>query len=59
VNTMPIHFTNHIANGVHSAGLILIPQLLGIGEAIDVLLLVWQASDSSEWVDRIEFLPWS
>ncbi len=34
-----------------------IPQRLDIGTAIEELLLVWLASDASEWANRIEWLP--
>ena len=38
-------------------GLILVPQWLGIGAAIEELLPVLGASESEEWMDRVEFLP--
>lgn len=57
VATMPTHFGNHIAQGMQSAGLILIPQELAINEAIEVLRIVWLASVQADWVDQIEFMP--
>ena len=35
----------------------LIPQNLDIGTAIEELLLIWLASEASEWADRLEWLP--
>lgn len=42
----------------HSAGVILLSQLASFHEAIEALLLVWEASIPEEWIDRLEFLPW-
>jgi hypothetical protein len=35
----------------------MIPQNVPMAEAIDSLVLVWAASDSEEWVNRIASLP--
>jgi hypothetical protein len=35
----------------------LVPQTLDIGTAIEELLLIWLASDASEWENRLEWLP--
>jgi hypothetical protein len=39
------------------AGLILVPQSLGIGRAIDDLELIVECNSESEMRDRIERLP--
>jgi hypothetical protein len=39
------------------AGLILVPQSLGIGRAIDDLELIVEANSESDMCDRIEYLP--
>ncbi len=57
VGTMPAHFRAFLGAGDHSAGVFLIPQSLDIGTAIEELLLLWLASEASEWVDRLEWLP--
>ncbi|MFN0167438.1 MAG: hypothetical protein ACKV22_13485 [Bryobacteraceae bacterium] len=54
---MPAHFRAFRDAGNHSAGVFLISQSLDIGTAIDELLLVWLASEASEWADRLEWLP--
>jgi len=56
VGTMPAHF-RAFTNAGKSAGVFLMPQSLDIGTAIDELLLVWLASDASEWEDRLLWLP--
>ncbi len=57
VGTMPAHFRAFRNAGKRSAGVFLIPQSLDMGKAIEELLLVWLASEASEWVDRLEWLP--
>jgi hypothetical protein len=57
VGTMPTHFRAFTDAGNHTAGVFLISQSLDVGTAIDELLLVWLASEASEWADRLEWLP--
>ena len=54
--TMPVHFANFITRQ-ESAGAFLIEQSLNLRDAIDELLLIWEASEAEEWRNRIEFLP--
>ena len=54
--TMPVHLANFIASQ-ESAGVILIEQVLPLREAIDELLLIWEASTAEEWINRLEFIP--
>jgi len=53
---MPAHFARFL-DGRSSPGLIIVPQDLDIGLAIENLLLVWAASDAEEWTDKVGFLP--
>jgi hypothetical protein len=57
VSTMPAHFRAFRSAGKQSSGVFLIPQSLDVGIAIDELLLIWVASEASEWVDRLVWLP--
>ena len=57
VGTMPRHFRGFKETGNSSPGVFLIPQSLEIGRAIDELLLIWLASEASEWENRLEWLP--
>ena len=43
--------------GMRGAGVLLIPQTLDIGTAVEELLLVRLAREASEWEDRLEWLP--
>jgi hypothetical protein len=54
--TMPYHFAEFIPRR-QSPGVFIIPQHVEIGAAIDELLLIWSASDSDEWTNRILYLP--
>jgi hypothetical protein len=57
VGTMPAHFRTFRSAGGQSSGVFLMPQSLDIGMAIDQLLLVWLASEASEWEGRTVWLP--
>lgn len=55
--SMPAHFRAFRNAGKHSSGVFLIPQSLDVGTAIDELLLIWLASEASEWENRLVWLP--
>ena len=54
--TMPRHFAECIMQKT-SSGVIVIPQKLSIRVAVDDLLLIWEASEAEEWINRIQSLP--
>ena len=54
--TMPRHFGDFLLEGT-SPGVLIIPQHLPIAAAVDELVLIWSASEASEWVNRICRLP--
>src|SRR5258707_3133210 len=47
--TMPRHFGGFLQARGSSPGVLLVPQYLSIGEAIEELVLIWGASDAEEW----------
>ncbi len=57
VSTMPVHFAAFLAAGFASPGVILISQATGVGRAIEELLIIWAASDASEWRNLIVRFP--
>lgn len=57
VSTMPKHFRDFKKAGNRSPGVFLIPQSIEIGRAIDELVLIWLASEASEWENRLAWLP--
>lgn len=54
--TMPRHFSEFIATET-SAGVIIISQHLPIASAVGDLVLIWSATEASDWINRICFLP--
>jgi hypothetical protein len=52
---MIAHFRTFLETGT-SPGLVIVPQNLDIGRAIDDLLLVWAASEASELENVVLFL---
>jgi len=55
--TMVPHAKQLVRQGEPMASLILVPQSLGIGRAIDDLELIVEANSESVMRDRIEYLP--
>ncbi len=55
--TMPIHFATFLQGGQHSPGVFIISQKVSVRDAVELLHLAWQASQPSEWLDRLEHLP--
>jgi len=40
-----------------SAGVIVVPQKMAVNAVVDDLVLIWAASESEEWVNKIQSLP--
>lgn len=57
-NTMTGHFYHFVAVE-NSPGLIIVPQDLDPGEAIEDLQLIWEASEAEEYRNYITWLPLS
>jgi|SRR5579872_3695116 len=55
--TMPRHFGDFLQAGNFSPGVIVVPQRLPVGDAIEELVLIWAASDAEEWRNRILRIP--
>jgi hypothetical protein len=54
--TMPRHFEEFI-KAETSPGMILLRGGIPIGSAIDELVLIWDASEAEEWVNRLVWIP--
>jgi len=54
--TMPQHF-REFTQGRRSPGVLLVRQDLPVGEAIGTLLLIWEASEADEWLNRFCLVP--
>jgi hypothetical protein len=55
--TKPRHFGDFLKAGNSSPGLLLVPQRLPVGEAIEEIVLILAASDAGEWQNRILRIP--
>jgi hypothetical protein len=56
ISSMPVAFAQYRRDG-HSPGVLLVPQLWPLADAIDQLVVIWEVSDATEWQDRICYLP--
>ena len=55
-STMPGHFRRFVSTS-QSPGVILLRSRVPIAVAIEELLLIWEASDSEEWINRLAWIP--
>jgi hypothetical protein len=55
--TMPRHFGEFLMRRGSSPGVFTVSQHAPIAEVIDALVLIWAASDASEWKNRIVNIP--
>ena len=55
--TMPKYFNEHLTAGGHVPGVLCIRKSVTMGELIDILYLIWYASDAEEYRDRLVFIP--
>jgi hypothetical protein len=54
--TMPTEFGKFITTQT-SSGVLILSQALPVGEAIDAIILVWEASTAEEWFNQIMTFP--
>ncbi len=57
--SMPGHVKQHIAQNRHFPGIIELNPGMTVGESIEELVLIWKASDISEYEDRLIYLPFT
>jgi Domain of unknown function (DUF5615) len=55
--SMPVHLADHLAQDRHIPGIFILNSNLGVGENLEELILIAEASLDKEYQDRIEFLP--
>lgn len=55
--TMPKHFNEHLTDGRHVPGILCIRKSVTMRELINILYLIWYASDADEYSDRLVFIP--
>ncbi|OWY65629.1 hypothetical protein B7486_40910 [cyanobacterium TDX16] len=54
--TMPVEFGKFITTQT-GTGVIIISQNLSISDAIESLVLIWEASEAEEWINQIMSIP--
>ncbi|WP_258003493.1 DUF5615 family PIN-like protein [Fischerella muscicola] len=54
--TMPAEFGEFIVSKT-SSGVLILSQKLSVNEAIEALILIWEASTAEEWVNQIMSIP--
>jgi hypothetical protein len=55
--TMPLHLKEHLTQGKHIPGMLLLKRRISTSELIEELLLIWHASEPNEYQDHIRYLP--
>ena len=55
--TMPLFAYQRVEQHSTMPGVVVVPQRMGIGPAIEDLLLILGASEAEEWRDQVIFLP--
>jgi predicted nuclease of predicted toxin-antitoxin system len=55
--SMPRHLADHLANGGHVPGIFVLDPEMSMGETIEELILISEASFTDEYRDRIIYLP--
>jgi hypothetical protein len=55
--SMPTHLAEFAAEGHHHWGIFEVRDAATIGDLIEELLLIWGATDASEHVDRVRWIP--
>ncbi len=56
-HSMPIHLKDYMAEGQHIPGIITLNPDMSIGETIEELILIAEATLEGEYQDRIVYLP--
>lgn len=54
--SMPHHLRDHVAEGRHVPGILLLKENQGVAEIVEGLILVWGASLPDEYTDLILYL---
>lgn len=54
--TMPAHFARYVTTA-ESPGVVLLREAISIVAAVEELVLIWSASESEEWINRLVWIP--
>lgn len=56
-STMADHVREHLEAGRHAWGVLLIGPNASLGQVLDDICLIYEASDDAEWIDVLYYLP--
>jgi hypothetical protein len=54
--SMPVHLADHAAGGGRHWGIFEVRKDAPLGALADLIALYWEASETEEWIDRVEWL---
>ncbi len=57
--SMPVHISEHLATGGHTAGVLLVTGGCTFRQLLDDLVLIWSCTTGEDWSDVIHYLPFS
>jgi hypothetical protein len=57
LRTMPRHFGNFLEANGRCAGVFLVKQRTPLADVIETLVLIWSASGTDEWQNRVVEIP--
>ena len=55
--SMTPHLKNHLAQGRHIPGILVINDKMTVSATIEELVLIWTASSEDEYVDKVVYSP--
>jgi hypothetical protein len=56
-SSMPEHLTEYWTSGGHIWGLVWVRPRTTLGQLAEALVLIWEASEAQEWIDRLDWIP--
>jgi hypothetical protein len=55
--SMPFHLADHLSTGHHLPGILVLRRQADVGQVIADLVLIAEAADDDEYLDRISYVP--
>jgi hypothetical protein len=56
-SSIPGHWLDHLRSGRHSPGVFIVRANIALPLILEAMVIVAHASESSEWIDRFEYIP--
>ncbi len=55
--SMPFHLADHLSAGCHLPGILVLRRQADVGQVMADLVLIAEAADDNEYLDRISYVP--